>query len=369
MTPPRIVLAFSGGLASACAVPWLADRHGAEIITITLDLGQGREHGELEDVRDRALAAGAVRAHVLDAREELARDVLGRAVKAGAGGVDGQLVTAVARPVIARRLAEIAAIEQAAMIAHGAGAPKDAARIAAAARAIAPQLGVLAPARDWDMTRSDLLEYARARRLATTIGLDPSVGVDATLWGRTACSTDADPPSADAMYAITKPAAECPAEPAYLSVVFERGAPITVNGIDMPLIDLVAMIGMIAAAHGVGRSDAVEPAAGGAVRRVCEAPAARVLLAAHAALQKVAIGARASRFSRRVGREYSELIDGGLWFAPLRGALDAYVDKTQERVSGTVRVKLFKGDCRIVERKLVQPRAGAKRLRVVARTH
>jgi argininosuccinate synthase len=373
MTRPRIVLAFSGGLGSVCAVPWLAEQYGAEIVAIALDLGQGREHGELEDVRDRALAAGAVRAHVLDAREELAREFVVRAIKGDASAADDRpLVNALARPVLARRLAEIAAIEQAASVAHGAAAARDARRLDAAVGAIAPALTVLAPAGEWGMDRAGLAAYARARGLATLVSQDPAYGVDATLWGRTVQAPD---PSAaagtpDRVYTLTAAPADCPHEPAYVDVAFERGAPAAVNGIDMPLTDLVATVAMIAGTHGVGRIGPVPSAAGGATRELCEAPAAHVLHAAHAALQTLAIGARAARFSRRVSREYAELVDAGLWFTPLRDALDAYVDRLQECVTGTIRVKLFRGDCRIVARRLVEPRPSTRRLRVVAaRTH
>ena len=365
--PRRIVVAYSGGLNSSVAIPWLADREAAEVVSMTLDLGQA---GELEDVRDRALASGAVRAHVLDVRDDFARDHVVRALKADALADDrSPMVAALAAPVVAKRLVEIAGIEQASAVAHGAVDPSAIARMETAVRALAPQLPVLAPARDWTMTRVETLEYAVKRGMTIPVSVDSPHSSDANLWGRSVVSGAIDawdePP--DELFTLTQPAPACPSEPAYVEIAFERGVPTAVNGVSMPLTDLIATVGMIAGSHGVGRLDAARSSAA-AARDICEAPAAVVLHAAHAELLKLAVTKEAARFSRRVSREYADLIDRGGWFTPLREALDAYVDRIQDRVSGAIRVKLFKGDARIVGRKAVEPKA-AKRLRVVAKTH
>jgi len=360
----RIVLAHSGGLNSSAAVPWLAEANSADVITISLDLGQP---GELEELRDRALATGAVRAHALDVREEFARDWVARSVKADALADDRwPLVSALSAPMLARKLVEIAAIEQTTTVAHGAADAAAATRVENAVRAINPQLTVLAPARDWSMTRLEAIEYADKRGIV--VPAETPHAVDANLWGRVLESGAIDawnePP--EELFALTKSAAACPAEPAYVDVAFERGVPTMVNGVTMPLTDLIETVGMIAGAHGVGRLDV----AGGQLREIGEAPAAVVLHAAHAELQKLVTPKDAVRFSRRVSREYADLIERGAWFSPLREALDAYLDKIQERVSGAIRLKLFKGDARIVGRKPAEPKSATRRLRVVpAKTH
>jgi argininosuccinate synthase len=367
--PRRIVLAYSGGLNSSVAVPWLAEAHDADIVTISLDLGQP---GELEEVRDRALATGAVRAHVLDVRDEFARDWVARAVKADAVADDrSPFVSALAAPILARKLVEIAAIEQATTVAHGAADAAAAGRIETAVRALNPQLTTLAPARDWTMTRIEAIEYAGKRGIVVPVTVETPHTTDANVWGRVVVagasgSIDAwnEPP--EDLFALTKAASACPAEPAYVDVAFERGVPTAVNGVAMPLTDLVDTVGMIAGAHGVGRLDVV----GSPLREISEVPAAVVLHAAHAELQKLVTPKDTVRFSRRVSREYADLIERGAWFSPLREALDAYVDKIQERVSGAIRLKLFKGDARIVGRKPAEPKPVTRRLRVVpAKTH
>ncbi len=362
--PDRIVLAYSGGLSSSAAIPWLAGETGAEIVTITLDLGQG---GELEEVRDRALASGAVRAHVLDVRDELARDGVTRALKADAWSEDRcALVSAIGRSVIARRLVEIARIEQARTVAHGA-AGLDAVRIEAGLRAVDPQVAVAAPAKKWGMTRAEVADYARRHQLSA-LTIEQPYCTDATLWGRVVECVDVDlwaePP--ESLYAITTAPAACPAEPAYVEVAFERGMPTAVNGVAMPLTELFGTVAMIAGTHGIGRIDQVVVTGNRRVRHVCEAPAAVVLHTAHAELNRLLTSGATLRFTRRVSRDYAEVVAGGLWFTPLREALDAAVDTLQDRINGAVRLKLFKGDCRVVGRRAADPQPSGRKLRVVA---
>ena len=345
----RIVLAYSGGLDTSVAIPWLAGKYGAEIVAVTLDLGQGKG---LEDVRDRALAGGAVRAHVLDVREEFARDYVLRALQADAMYEDRYpMATALGRPLIASKLVEIAAIEQAAAIAHGStGQGFD-----FAARALNPAIVVVAPARDWGMTRSEEIEYARTRGISVPATVDSPYSTDANLWGRSIEWEALDdvwtePP--EEIYTLTRRPADCPDEAAYVELTFERGVPTAINGVAMPLVELVASLGTIAGAHGVGRIDMVENRlAGIKSREIYEAPAALVLHMAHKELQRMVSTKDAARFSRAVSLQYADIVYNGLWFTPLREALDAYVAKVQERVTGVIRVKLFKGDCRVVGRK------------------
>lgn len=369
----RIVLAFSGGLHSTVAIPWLvgAEPSGgagepAEVVTISLDLGQG---GELEEIRDRALATGAVRAHVLDVRDDFARDYITRALKADALADDrAPMGPALAVPLIAKKLVEIAGIEQATTVAHGAADRVAAARFEAAIRALNPHLTVLAPARDWNLTRIEAIEYAHIRNITVPVSVEMPHSSDANVWGRSVegAATDAWDEPPEELFALTMPASACPSEPAYVDIAFERGVPTAVNGVPMPLIDIISTVGMIAGSHGVGRLDV----ASSRIREIGEAPAAAVLHAAHAELQKLVTAKDALKFTRTVGREYADMIERGAWFSPLREALDAYVDRIQERVTGAVRLKLFKGDARIVGRKPVEKKEPAKRLRVIAaKTH
>ncbi len=350
----RIVLAYSGGLDTSVAIPWLKEKYNAEIIAVTMDLGQGKE---LEEVRDRALATGAVRAHVLDLRDEFARDYILPALKADAIYEDRYpMATSLGRPLIGQKLVEIAEIEQATAVAHGCtGKGNDQVRLDVTTRALNPQLKVIAPARDWGMTRPQEIEYARARGVPVPATVENPYSTDSNLWGRSIeCGVLEDPwqEPPEEIYTLTKSAAECPDEPAYVEIAFERGTPTAINGVHMPLVDLIASLGTIAGAHGVGRIDMVENRLVGIKsREIYEAPAAVVLHAAHKELQKLVTTKDLERLSRFISQQYADLIYNGLWFTPTREALDAFVENVQERVTGVVRMKLFKGDCRIVGRK------------------
>jgi argininosuccinate synthase len=349
----RIVLAYSGGLDTSVAIPWLGEKYGAEVVAVTMDLGQGKE---LEEVRDRALAAGAVRAHVLDVREEFARHFVLPALKADAIYEDCcPMGTALGRALIARKLIEIAAIEQTTAIAHGCtGDGHDQVRLEIAARAINPAVTVLAPARDWGMTRSEKMAYARARGIPVPAPVNSPYSTDTNLWGRSIeCGVLDDPwtEPPEEIYTLTRQPAECPDEAAYVELTFERGVPAAINGVTMPLVELIASLGTIGGAHGVGRIDMVENRLAGVTSRdIYEAPAAVMLHMAHKELQRLVTTKDADRFSRSVSLQYADIVYNGLWFTALREALDAYVAKVQERVSGVIRLKLFKGECRVVGR-------------------
>jgi argininosuccinate synthase len=350
----RIVLAYSGGLDTSVAIPWLAEKYGAEIVAVTMDLGQGRE---LDDVRERALAVGASRAHVLDVREEFARDFILPALQAGAIYEDRYpLATALGRPLIAKHLVRIAELENATAIAHGCtGKGNDQVRLDVSSRALNPKIRVIAPAREWGMTRPDEIEYARARGIPVPATIDSPYSTDANLWGRSIeCGVLEDPwcEPPEEIYALTKGPVECPNEPAYLEVDFEAGVPVKVNGVPMGLVELIGSIETIAGAHGVGRVDMVENRLVGIKsREIYEAPAAVVLHAAHKELEKLVIPRDLERVKHDMGRLYADLVYNGLWFTPTREAVDAFTAKVQERVTGVVRVKLFKGTCAVVGRR------------------
>jgi argininosuccinate synthase len=350
----RIVLAYSGGLDTSVAIPWLAEKYGAEVVAVTLDLGQGKE---LEDVRERALAIGAVRAHVLDVREEFAREFILPALQAGAVYEDRYpLATALGRPLISRRLVEIAHLEGAQAIAHGCtGKGNDQVRMDVSARALDPAIKVVAPARVWGMTRPDEIEYARQRGIPVPATIESPYSTDANLWGRSIeCGVLEDPwtEPPEEIYTLTRSPADCPDQPAYVEVEFESGVPVKINGIAMPLVDLIASLETIAGAHGVGRIDMVENRLVGIKsREIYEAPAAVALHAAHKELEKLVIPRDLERLKHDAGRTYADLVYNGLWFTPTREAIDAFVGRIQERVTGVIRLKFFKGDCRVVGRK------------------
>ena len=350
----KIILAYSGGLDTSVAIPWLAERFDADIIAVTMDLGQGKE---LDDVRERALAVGAKRAHVIDLREEFARDYILPALQAGAL-YEGKypLATALGRPLIAKHLVEIGRIEGSKTIAHGCtGKGNDQVRIDVSARALEPQVKVIAPARIWGLTRPEEIQYAKERNIPVPATVDSPYSTDSNLWGRSiecGCLEDpwCEPP--DDIYTLTKSPAEAPDRAAYVEIEFEKGVPVKINGVAMGLVELISSLETIAGAHGVGRLDMVENRLVGIKsREIYEAPAAVALHTAHKELESLVIPRDLERLKRQLGVVYSDLVYNGLWFTPTREAIDAFVAKVQERVTGVVRLKFFKGDCRVVGRK------------------
>ena len=349
----RIVLAYSGGLDTSVAVPWLSETYGAEVVCVTFDVGQGRD---LESVRERALSAGAARAHVLDVREEFATQYILPALQAGAiyeGAYP--LATALGRPLIAKKLVEIARIEGAGSIAHGCtGKGNDQVRIDISARALMPGCRVIAPAREWKMTRAERIAYARSKGVPIPEVASSPYNIDVNLWGRSVgCGVLEDPwvepPSG--IYTLTRGLAECPADPAYLDLRFEKGVPTAINGVAMPFSDLIASVGTIAGVHGVGRIDMIENRIVGIkTREIYEAPAAVVLHLAHQELENFVCPRDLFRMKQEMALKYADMVYNGTWYSPVRDAMDAFIAKVQERVTGTIRVKLFKGSAQVVGR-------------------
>jgi argininosuccinate synthase len=350
----RIVLAYSGGLDTSVAIPWLKEKYNAEVIAVTLDLGQGRE---LTEIRQRAMATGAVRCHVLDVREEFARDYILPALQAGAMYEERYpLATALGRPLIEKKLVEIAQMEHATAIAHGCtGKGNDQVRIDVSARAIDPTIQVIAPARVWGMTRPEEIEYARVRNVPVPTTKASPYSTDENLWGRSIeCGVLEDPwnEPPDDIYALTKSAQEAPDAPAYVEIEWVKGVPTAVNGVAMPLTELIGSLETIAGVHGVGRIDMVENRLVGIKsREIYEAPAGLVLHNAHREIEGLVIPKDLQRIKQRLAQDYADIVYNGLWFAPTREAIDAFVANVQQRVTGTVRLKLYKGDCRVVGRR------------------
>src|SRR5687767_2882594 len=288
----KIVLAYSGGLDTSVAIPWLREKYGAEIVAVTLDLGQGRE---LNQTRERAMSTGAIRCHVLDVRDEFARDYILPALQAGALYEERYpLATALSRPLIAKKLVEIAHMENATAIAHGCtGKGNDQVRIEVSARAIDPAISVIAPAREWGMTRPEEIAYARARHVSVPTTIGSPYSTDQNLWGRSIeCGVLEDPwsePPED-IYTLTKSPGETPAMPAYVEIEWQEGVPTAVNGVEMPLVELINSLETIAGVHGVGRIDMVENRLVGIKsREIYEAPAGLLLHRAHRDLESLVI--------------------------------------------------------------------------------
>ena len=329
----RIVLAYSGGLVTSAAVAWLARQHDAEVVTLTLDFGQERE---LAVVRERALALGAVRAHVIDAREEFVRDYVLPALQAGALESEGHaMVVTLARPLIARRLVEIARMESAAAVAHG-GAPGSSGELALheAIRSLDPALEIAAPAREWNMSDTELVTFARAQNIH--VPQAEPYRTDASLWGRMLTTLDGDAVPEDA-FTLTRPAEDCQDDGAVVDIDFASGVPVRANGVEMSIIEMIESLETIAGAHGVGRT-----AAG---PRVVEAPAAAVLHVAHRELETFVIGEDLARIKAGLADVYARMVTTGRWFSDVRESIDGFVRVIQPRVTGSVRVRLSRGRC------------------------
>ena len=354
VTKPKIVLAYSGGLDTSVAIPWLREHKDAEVVAVTIDLGQPVD---LHRVREKALRSGAVAAHVADARREFAEEFIAPAIRANAlyEGVY-PLGTALARPLIARHLVRVAREEGARYVAHGCtGKGNDQVRFDLSTTGLAPELEVIAPAREWEMTREEEIAYAEEHDVPVDATQASPYSVDENLWGRSVeCGILEDPaiePPEEAFAWTTAPAA-APDAPEYVTVAFEEGLPVALNGRSLPLHELIAALNRSAGAHGVGRIDHLESRVVGIKsREVYEYPAAVVLLAAHQALEALVLPRDVLEFKRSVEQRYGQLVYDGLWFTPLKSALDAFVVSTQERVAGEVTVKLFKGSARVTGRR------------------
>jgi argininosuccinate synthase len=349
----RIVLAYSGGLETSVAIPWLAEKYRAEIVTVTMDLGQGKE---LDDVRERALASGALRAHVIDLREEFARDFILPALQAGAV-YEGRypLATALGRPLIAKHLVHLAHIEGATAVAHGStGQGNDQVRRDMSARALDPGITIIGPARDWGLSRADEVGFARERGIPVPATMEGPYNIDVNLWGRSIAGGVLDDPWAEApesIFQLTKSPMEAPDTPAIVGIEFERGVPTKINGVAMLLTELIQSLETIAGVHGIGRIDMVENRTAGAKsREIYEAPAAVVLHTAHRELQAFVTPRDLERLTSELGVKYADLVYKGLWYTVTRQAIDALVKHVQERVTGVIRMRFFKGEARVVGR-------------------
>ena len=350
----KVVLAYSGGLDTSVAIKWIAEKYDMDVIALNIDLGAERD---FESIRQKALKVGAKKAVVVDARGVFINDYVFPALQADAI-YEGQypLATALARPLIAKLLVDTARQEGATAVAHGCtGKGNDQVRFDVSVAALAPQLRVIAPAREWGMTREGTIEYAQRHGIPVPVTAASPYSIDENLWGKSIeCGVLEDPwvEPPEEVFTWTKSPNDAPNEPCYVEIGFERGIPTSLDGQELSGIALVEKLNALAGEHGVGRIDHVENRLVGIKsREIYEAPAATVLLLAHLALEQMTLSKDQLRFKQKVAQEYADLIYNGLWFSALHRDLAAYVQSTQRHVSGTVRVKLFKGKASVLGRK------------------
>jgi argininosuccinate synthase len=349
----KCVLAYSGGLDTSVAIKWIAEKYGVEVIAVAVDVGEEKNY---EAIRQKALQVGAVESLVVDARQEFFDGYITRALAANLM-YEGRYpaFTALARPLLAQKQAEIALARGAKYLAHGCtGKGNDQVRFEVTYAALAPGLAVIAPAREWGMTREQEIDYATEHGIPVPVGKANPYSTDTNLWGRSIeCGQIEDPSTegpADAWQWTTDPA-KAPDEARYVKIDFERGVPVALDGQRLPGAELVGKLNQLGGEHGVGRIDMMENRLVGIKsRELYEAPAATILLEAHRDLEALTLDRETAHFKPYPELRYAELVYYGLWFTPLREAIDAFLAETQKRVSGQVTVKLFKGRAQAVAR-------------------
>lgn len=353
MSKEKVVLAYSGGLDTSVAIKWLEDQ-GYDVIAVGLDVGEGKE---LDFIKEKALKVGAIESYTIDARKEFAEDYVLPALQANCLYEQKYpLVSALSRPLISKKLVEIAEKTGAKYIAHGCtGKGNDQVRFEVSIQALNPDIEVLAPVREWGWSRDEEIEYAKKHDIPIPVDLDSPYSVDANLWGRAnECGILEDPwatPPEDA-YEMTAPLEKTPDEPEYVEIAFEQGVPVSLNGEKYELHELILKLNEIAGRHGIGRLDHVENRLVGIKsREVYEVPGAHTLIVAHKELEDLTLTKDVAHFKPIISQKLSELIYNGLWFTPLREAIEAFLKETQKTVTGVVRVKLFKGHAIVEGRK------------------
>ncbi|MCS6936849.1 MAG: argininosuccinate synthase [Candidatus Bipolaricaulota bacterium] len=361
MSPPKstgpskirkILLLYSGGLDTSCLIKWLQEHYEAEIATLTVDLGQGG----LEAARAKAHQLGVQEAFIVDAREEFAQNYIAPLIKANGLYQDQYpLSTAVARPLIAKLAVEYAHKINADAVAHGCtGKGNDQVRFDISIQALDPALRVLAPVREWNMTRDAEIAYAKKHGIPVPVDVDSPYSTDENMWGRSIeCGVlehpDQEPPPEIFSYAT--PPEQAPERPAYVELTFEEGLPVALDGKRLNLVDLILKLNEIAGRHGVGIIDMTEDRVVGLKsREIYECPAAVTILTAHRDLERFCCTIHENEFKPLIDRKWAELVYKGLWYDPLMEALNAYINKVNERVTGTVRLKLYKGHVQVVGR-------------------
>ncbi|OED34987.1 argininosuccinate synthase [PVC group bacterium (ex Bugula neritina AB1)] len=353
----KVVLAYSGGLDTSVIIPWLREKYGNDlsIVCYAADLGQGKE---LEPLKEKAIKSGANDIYIDDLKKEFLTDYVYPALKAGAL-YEGQypLATALGRPLIAKKMVEVALKENADAVCHGCtGKGNDQVRFDLAFATLAPHLKIIAPLREWDMkSREEEIEYAQKHGIDVPVTKQTPYSLDLNLWGQSIeCGVLENPwtePPEDA-YKLTQAPEQASDTPAYITVSFDKGIPKSVDGTDLEPLELVEKLAKLGYDHGIGRIDMVENRLVGIKsREIYEAPVATILFEAHKALEGLTLEREVSHYKQKMSHDYANMVYYGQWFSPLRQAMDAFITSTQEWVTGDVRLKLFKGSVTVVGRK------------------
>ncbi|WKF85591.1 argininosuccinate synthase [Lacticaseibacillus pantheris] len=350
----KIVLAYSGGLDTSVAIPWLKDK-GYEVIAVNLNVGEMDK--DIDFIKVKALQVGAIESYAIDGMAEFADEYVAPVIKANAL-YEGEypLVSALSRPLIIKKLVDIAHETGATAIAHGStGKGNDQVRFEAAIHALDPDMAIEAPIRDFHWSREEEIDYAKAHNVPVPINLDSPYSIDQNLWGRAnECGILENPwnqAPADA-YELTVAPEDAPDEAEFLELTFDKGLPVAINGEQLPLYQLILKLNGIAGAHGIGRIDHIENRLVGIKsREIYEAPAAAVIMTAHKDLEDLTFERDLAHFKPIVEQQLTNMIYNGLWFSPLCDALNAFIDESQQVVNGIVKMKLYKGTATAVARK------------------
>ncbi len=348
-----VILAYSGGLDTSVAIQWLQERYGMQVVALAVDIGQP---GDMEAIRSKALDIGAIDSLVVDLKERFAHDFVMPALKANAL-YEGKypLATSLARPLIASVLVEEARKRDAGAVAHGCtGKGNDQVRFDVTTMALGPELKIIAPLREWNMSREEEIQYAEEHDIPVPVTLESPYSTDENLWGRS-CEAGVledpmtEPP--DDAYDWSLSPQDAPDDPTYLEIAFEAGRPVGLDGEDSDLVNLIERLNQLGSANGVGRIDMIENRLVGIKsRETYEAPAATILIEAHKALESLVLTRETMHFKPILEQKFSDLVYYGLWYDPLRSAIQAAVEATQAKVSGKVKAKLYKGNCTVVGR-------------------
>jgi argininosuccinate synthase len=357
MAREKIVLAYSGGLDTSVAIKWLNETYGYDVIALALDVGEGKD---LNFVQQKALKVGAIKSVVFDAQKLFAEQFLAPALQANAM-YEGKypLVSALSRPLIAQELVRVAEEEGAVAVAHGCtGKGNDQVRFEVAVKALKPDLKVIAPVREWAMSRDEEIAYAQKHDIPIPVDLDNPYSIDQNLWGRSCeCGVLENPWNAppEGAYEWTQPLTKTPDAPTEIEITFEQGLPTQLNGESLPFAELILHLNQLAGQHGIGRIDHVENRLVGIKsREVYEAPGATVLITAHRELEFLTQTRDMAHFKPLVEQKWAQMIYDGLWFSPLKTALDAFIKESQKNVNGKVRLSLFKGHATVTGRQSEQ---------------
>jgi argininosuccinate synthase len=352
----KVVLAYSGGLDTSVILSWLKENYGCEVVTFTADLGQGED--ELEGLEEKAKASGASKAYIADLKEEFLTDYAFPTMQAGAIYERLYLLgTSFARPVTAKHMVAVAQKENADAVAHGCtGKGNDQVRFELAVKALDPSLKVIAPWREWDIrSREDAIDYAEAHGIPVPATKKSIYSRDRNIWHMSHEGGILEDPWSEPgedVYCLTTAPSAAPDEPQYLTIEFEQGVPVAVDGKKLGPVELLSRLNELGGIHGVGRTDLVENRLVGMKSRgVYETPGGTILYTAHQGLEQICLDRDTLHYKDVVAQRYAELVYFGKWFTPLREAISAFVAETQKRVSGSVRIKLFKGSCTVVGRK------------------